>query len=156
DVVAGFEYEDDACRFLDAVRTRFDVFQLSLHPDKTRLIEFGRYAAVNRKSRGLGKPETFTFLGFTFISGKSRQGKFLIHRKSRRDRLQAKLTEIKEALRGRMHEPVRQQAAWLRQVVSGFFQYHAVPTNLRSLSVFRHYVIDIWRRTLRRRGDKHR
>ena len=156
DLVAGFEHEDDARRFLDAMRTRFEAFQLSLHPDKTRLIEFGRYAAVNRERRGLGKPETFTFLGFTFISGKSRQGKFLIHRKSRRDRLQAKLTEIKEELRQRMHEPIRQQAAWLRQVVSGFFQYHAVPTNKKSLGTFRHYVIDIWRRTLRRRGDKHR
>jgi hypothetical protein len=137
------------------MRARFEEFALSLHPDKTRLIAFGRHAAANRERRGLGKPETFNFLSFTFISGKSRQGKFLIHRKSRRDRVQAKLTEIKEELRRRMHEPIREQAEWLRQVVAGFFQYHAVPTNGATLGAFRHHVIDLWRRTLRRRGEKH-
>ncbi len=138
------------------MRARFAEFSLSLHPDKTRLIEFGRHAAANREQRGLGKPETFDFLGFTFISGKSRNGKFLIHRKSRRDRVRAKLKEIKEELRRRMHGPVRQQAEWLKQVVAGFFQYHAVPTNGRALAAFRYHVIDHWRRTLRRRGQKHR
>jgi len=156
DVVAGFEHEADARRFLDAMRARFEAFALSLHPDKTRLIEFGRHAAANRERRGLGKPETFDFLGFTFISGKSRQGKFLIHRKSRRDRVQAKLTAVKEELRQRMHGPIREQAEWLRQVVTGWFNYHAVPTNGAALSAFRHHVIELWRRTLRRRGDKHR
>jgi group II intron reverse transcriptase/maturase len=156
DVVAGFEHEADARRFLDALRARFEAFPLTLHPDKTRLIEFGRHAAANRKQRGLGKPETFDFLGFTFISGKSRQGKFLVHRKSRRDRVQAKLTEIKEELRRRMHGPIREQAEWLKQVVTGFFAYHAVPTNGRTLGAFRHHVIALWRRTLRRRGQKHR
>ena len=156
DVVAGFEHEADARRFLDAMRARFEAFALSLHPDKTRLIEFGRHAAANREQRGLGKPETFDFLGFTFISGKSRQGKFLIHRKSRRDRVQAKLTAVKEELRQRMHGPIREQAEWLRQVVTGWFNYHAVPTNGAALSAFRHHVIELWRRTLRRRGDKHR
>ena len=154
DLVAGFEHEADARRFLDEMRARFEEFSLSLHPDKTRLIEFGRHAAANREQRGLGKPETFDFLGFTFISGKSRNGKFLIHRKSRRDRVRAKLKEIKEELRRRMHGPVREQAEWLKQVVVGFFNYHAVPTNGRALAAFRYHVIDHWRRTLRRRSQK--
>ena len=155
DLVVGFENEADASRFLDAMRARFEAFALSLHPDKTRLIEFGRHATANRKSRGLGKPDTFDFLGFTFISGKSRKGKFLIHRKSRRDRVQAKLSEIKVELRRRMHEPIREQAEWLKQVVTGYFQYHAVPTNGPALGAFRHHVVDLWRRVLRRRGQKH-
>ena len=156
DVVAGFEHEADAKRFLDAMRARFAAFALVLHPDKTRLIEFGRHAAANRERRGQGKPETFDFLGFTFIGGKSRGGKFLIHRKSRRDRVRAKLTEIKAELRRQMHEPLREQAEWLKQVVTGFFNYHAVPTNSPALGAFRYHVIELWRRTLRRRGQKHR
>ncbi len=156
DVVAGFEREADASRFLEAMRARFAAFSLSLHPDKTRLIEFGRRAVADRAQRGLGKPETFSFLGFTFISGKSRTGKFLIHRKSRRDRVRAKLKEVKEELRRRMHGPIREQGEWLKQVVSGFSNYHAVPTNVRTLVAFRYHVIDLWRRTLRRRGQKHR
>jgi RNA-directed DNA polymerase len=156
DVVAGFEHEADANRFLAAMRARFEGFALSLHPDKTRLIEFGRRAAADRAQRGQGKPETFAFLGFTFICGKSRNGKFLIHRKSRRDRVQAKLTEVKEELRRRMHGPLREQAEWLKQVVTGYFQYYAVPTNGPALGAFRYHVIDLWRRTLRRRGQKHR
>ncbi|HWE07363.1 MAG TPA: group II intron reverse transcriptase/maturase, partial [Rhizomicrobium sp.] len=156
DLVIGFEHEADANRFLDAMRARFAEFSLSLHPDKTRLIAFGRHAAADRARRGQGKPETFNFLGFTFICGKSRAGKFLIHRKSRRDRVQAKLKEIKKELRRRMHGPIREQAEWLKQVVSGYFQYHAVPTNVRALVAFRYHVTDLWRRTLRRRGQKHR
>lgn len=156
DIVAGFEHEADASRFLDAMCARFEEFALSLHPDKTRLIEFGRHAAADRAQRGLGKPETFKFLGFTFICGKPRAGKFLIHRKSRRDRVRVKLKEGKEEPRWRMHGPIREQAEWLRQVVNGFFNYHAVPTNLRALVAFRYHVIDLWRRTLRRRGQKHR
>ena len=153
DVVAGFEHEDDACRFLDALRARFAEFALSLHPDKTRLIEFGRHAAANRERRGLGKPETFNFLGFTFICGKSRRGAFLVQRKSRRDRVKAKLQEIKESMRRNMRRPIPEQGKWLRQVITGFFNYHAVPTNGRALGAFRHHVIDIWRRTLRRRSQ---
>jgi group II intron reverse transcriptase/maturase len=156
DVVAGFEHEADANRFLDAMRARFEGFALGLHPDKTRLIEFGRHAAADRERRGLGKPETFAFLGFTFICGKSRAGKFLIHRKSRRDRVRAKLMEVKEELRRRMHGPIREQAEWLKQVVTGYLQYYAVPTNGPALVAFRHHVTDLWRRTLRRRGQKHR
>jgi hypothetical protein len=118
------------------------------------LIEFGRYAASNRKRRGLGKPETFNFLGFTLICGQSRQGRFLLKRKSRRDRMRVKLQEIKEELRRRMHRPVPEQGRWLNQVVSGFFAYHAVPTNIRALVAFRYHVTLLWRRALRRRSQK--
>ena len=156
DLVAGFEHEADARRFLDAMRARFEEFALSLHPDKTRLIEFGRFAAADRERRGQGKPETFNFLGFTHICGKSRAGKFLIYRKSRRDRVRAKLKEVKAELRRRMHGPIREQGAWLKQVVTGFCNYHAVPNNLRAVAAFRYHVTDLWRRTLRRRGQKHR
>jgi RNA-directed DNA polymerase len=154
DIVVGFQHEDDARRFLDAMRLRFEQFSLALHPEKTRLLEFGRYAAANRMQRGLGKPETFTFLGFIFICGKSRRGAFQLQRKSRGDRMRAKLREIKEALRRRMHEPIPEQGRWLKQVVSGFFAYHAVPTNSRALGAFRHHVTTLWRRTLRRRSQK--
>ena len=112
-----------------------------LHPDKTRLIEFGRYAAADRERRGLGKPETFNFLGFTFICGRSRRGSFLLKRKSRRDRVRAKLKEIKEELWRRMHWPIPEQGSWLAQVIRGFFAYHAVPTNFAALGKFRHQVL---------------
>lgn len=154
DVVVGFEHEDDARHFLDAMRARLEEFELSLHPDKTRLIEFGRHAAANRKRHGLGKPETFAFLGFTFICGKSRRGYFQLQRKTRGDRMRAKLKEIKGELRRRMHWPIPEQGRWLGQVVTGHSAYFAVPTNSRALSAFRHHVIDLWRRTLRRRSQK--
>ena len=154
DVVAGFEYEDDARRFLDAMRERFKEFALSLHPEKTRLIEFGRHAAANREKRGIGKPETFNFLGFTFICGKSRGGNFQVKRKTRRDRMKAKLQEVKWELRRRMHQSIPEQGKWLRQVVTGFFAYHAVPTNFVALEAFRLHTTRIWRRALRRRSQK--
>ena len=154
DLVAGFEHEGDARRFLDAMRERFEAFALSLHPEKTRLIEFGRRAAADRKERGVGRPETFTFLGFTHICGKSRRGLFQLQRKTRRDRMRAKLQEIKVELRRRMHQTIPVQGRWLKQVVTGHFAYYAVPTNSRALSAFRHYVTDLWRRTLRRRSQK--
>jgi RNA-directed DNA polymerase len=154
DFIVGFQHEGDARRFLNELRRRLEEFALSLHPEKTRLIEFGRFAAANRKRRGLGKPETFNFLGFTFICGKSRRGKFLIKRKSRRDRLRTKLKEVKEALRRCMHQPIPTQGRWLKQVIRGYFNYHAVPTNRRALVVFRDEVIRSWRRTLGRRSQK--
>jgi RNA-directed DNA polymerase len=154
DFIIGFEHETDAQRFLDEMRKRLEEFALSLHPEKTRLIEFGRFAAERRKRRGLGKPESFNFLGFTFICGKTRSGKFQIKRKTRRDRMRAKLREIKEALRRCMHRPIPEQGKWLGQVVRGYFNYHAVPTNGHALEVFRHHVTDLWRRTLRRRSQK--
>ncbi len=154
DIVVGFEHEDDAQRFWDAMRARLQEFSLSLHPKKTRLIAFGRHVAIDRARRGLGKPETFNFLGFTFICGKSRRGKFLLMRKTRRDRMRAKLAEIKEEMRRRRHQPIPEQGGWLEQVVTGFFNYHAVPTNHRSLRAFRDHVVNLWRRSLRRRGQR--
>jgi RNA-directed DNA polymerase len=154
DFIVGFQHESDARRFLDEMRERLREFALTLHPEKTRLIEFGRFAAERRRRRGLGKPETFNFLGFTFICGKTRQGKFQIKRKTRRDRMRAKLKMIKEEMWQRMHQPIPVQGQWLWYVVRGYFNYHAVPTNLRALAVFRHHVIDLWRRTLRRRSQK--
>ena len=156
DIIVGFEYESDARRFWDAMRGRLAEYSLSLHPEKTRLIEFGRFAAVQRARRGLAKPETFTFLGFTFICGRSRRGRFVLKRKSRGDRMRATLKEIKKELRRRMHEPIPEQGKWLRQVVTGFLAYHAVPTNIRALNAFRHHVTQLWRRSLRRRSQKDR
>ena len=156
DIIAGFEHETDAQRFREAMRARLQEFSLSLHPEKTRLIEFGRHAAARRARRGLGKPETFIFLGFTFVCGKSRRGRFLVERKTRRDRMRAKLREIKEEMRRRRHQPIPAQGTWLRQVVRGFFAYHAVPTNGRALGAFRYHVTKLWRRTLRRRSQKDR
>jgi RNA-directed DNA polymerase len=154
DFIVGFEHEADARRFLDEMRARLAEFALSLHPEKTRLIEFGRFAAENRKRRGLGKPETFNFLGFTFICGKSRRGKFLIKRQTRRDRMRAKLREVKKVLRRCMHQPIPEQGKWLGQVVRGYFNYHAVPTNRRALAVFRDEIGKAWRRVLRRRSQR--
>jgi RNA-directed DNA polymerase len=156
DFVVGFEYETDARRFWDALRARLEEFALSLHPEKTRLIEFGRHAAERRASAGLGKPETFKFLGFVFICGKSRRGTFLVHRKSRRDRMRAKLGEVKKELRKRMHRPIPEQGRWLAQVIRGYFAYHAVPTNGLRISAFRYFVVRFWLRTLRRRSQKDR
>jgi RNA-directed DNA polymerase len=156
DIVVGFEHETDARRFWDAMRERLQEFSLTLHPDKTRLIEFGRHAAANRERRGLGKPETFTFLGFTFISGKSRRGNFLLHRKTRSDRMRAKLKEVKAELRRRKHSLIPEQGKWLKEIVTGYFAYHAVPTNFRALQVFRAHITALWLRTLRRRSQKDR
>ena len=156
DIVVGFEHEVDARRFWDDMRKRFEEFSLSLNPDKTRLIEFGRFAAERRAHRGLGKPETFNFLGFTFICERNSRGQFLVKRTTRRDRMRATLRRIKEELRRRMHEPIPEQGAWLKQVVRGFFAYHAVPTNGSALRAFYYYVKRIWLRTLRRRSQKDR
>jgi len=154
DIVAGFELESDARRLLDAMRERFEQFGLELHGKKTRLMEFGRFAADRRKRRGQGKPETFTFLGFTFICGKSRSGSYQLQRKTRTDRMRDKLSEIKTQMRKRMHASIPEQGKWLRSVVTGFFAYHAVPTNQRALSAFRYHVVELWRKSLRRRSQK--
>ena len=156
DIIVGFQYETDARRFWDAMRERLAEYSLSLHLEKTRLIEFGRFAADQRARRGLGKPETFNFLGFTFICGKTRSGKFQIKRKTRPDRMRAKLKMLKREMWRRMHQSIPAQGKWLWYVVQGYFNYHAVHTNARSLDVFRHLVTDLWRRTLRRRSQKDR
>jgi RNA-directed DNA polymerase len=154
DFIVGFEHEAEARRFLDALRERLGKFALSLHPEKTRLIEFGRHADENRRRRGLGKPETFSFLGFTFICSRSRRGKFLIKRKTRRDRMRVKLQAIKQELRQRMHQPIPIQGKWLAQVVRGYFNYHAVPTNHRALVDFRDAIVSRWMQVLNRRSQR--
>ena len=136
DSVVGFEYETDAQQFLAEMRERSEAFSLSVHPEKTRL-RFGRFAARNGKERGLGKPETFNFLGFTMICGKKRTGGFQLLRRTRRDRLQATIQRVKGELQRRRHQSIPEQGKWLGQVVRGFFAYHAVPTNYRALVVFR-------------------
>lgn len=156
DLVAGFEYQAEARAFLEDVKERFETFFLRLHPQKTRLIEFGRHAAQRRNRRGISKPETFTFLGFVHICGTTRSGRFLLWRKSRRDRMRAKLKAVQAELDRKMHAGLEMQRRWLCAVVRGYFNYHAVPTNSRSLSAFLHYVLRLWRRTLRRRSQKDR
>jgi RNA-directed DNA polymerase len=154
DIVVGFDKARDATRFKRAMQERLEQFALSVHPEKTRLIEFGRFAAANRAKRGLGKPETFNFLGFTHISGRARSGKFMLRRKTRRDRLRATLRAIKDELRRRWHHSIPEQGKWLRQVVQGYFNYHAVPTNSPTMRAFRAIVVDLWRRALRRRSQQ--
>jgi group II intron reverse transcriptase/maturase len=156
DLVVGFELEAEARRFWDAMRTRFEQFSLELHGEKTRLLEFGRYAIERRQRNGHGKPQTFNFLGFTFIRGRSRRGAFLLRRHTRRDRMRAALREIKDEMRRRRHDSLADQGRWLRSVVTGYFAYHAVPTNAQAIGAYRHHVIDLWRRSLKRRSQKDR
>jgi RNA-directed DNA polymerase len=154
DFVAGFQYQDDAERFQEALRERFAKFSLELHPEKTRLIEFGRDAAAHRQRRGDGKPETFDFLGFTHICDKTRSGRFIVLRQSRRKKIQAKLKELKLELRRRFHDPVYEVGQWLHAVLRGHYQYYGVPRNIESLLSFYHRVIWLWRRILSRRSQR--
>jgi RNA-directed DNA polymerase len=154
DIVVGFQHKADAERFWTEMTQRLATFALTLHPDKTRLIEFGRRAATDRARRGLGKPETFNFLGFTHICARSRAGRFQLRRRTRRDRMRAKLREIRDALWQHRHAPLKEQGSWLRQIVRGYFAYHAVPTNSTAMSEFRGVVLWHWLRALRRRGQR--
>lgn len=154
DIVVGFEHEGDARTFLAELRERMARFALGLHPEKTRLIEFGRHAAADRARRGQGKPETFNFLGFTHICGRTRRGAFQLRRKTRRDRMRAKLAAIKQELRRHLHAPIPEQGAWLRRVVGGHFAYYGVPTNGRALATFRWRIVVLWFRSLRRRSQR--
>ena len=156
DTVLGFQSPTEADRFLEDFRERLGKFGLELHPDKTRRIEFGRYAESGRKRRGEGKPETFDFLGFTHISGKSRKGYFIVKRRTIAKRLRAKLQEIKLQLRQRRHAPIAETGKWLRSVVQGYFNYHAVPGNLDRLWTFRHRLARLWRTQLRQRSQRTR
>ena len=156
DFVVGFEYEDDARRFLDELRERLAKFGLELHPDKTRLIEFGRRAARDRSVRGLGKPETFDFLGFTHICAKSRSGRFWVKRITISKRMRAKLREVYDQLKRRRHEPIPVQGQWLRSVVQGHLVYYAVPGNSDAVSAFRHQVTRLWLKALLRRSQRSR
>src|ERR1700737_1889333 len=144
DIVAGFEHQADAERFQAELRDRLAQFALTLHPDKTRLIQFGRRAAEERERAGLGKPETFDFLGFTHICGRSRRGRFLLFRRTRRDRKRAKVREVKEQLRRRMHDSIPSQGQWLRQGGTGFFAYPPGPKNFAAPAAFRHQLIVLW------------
>ena len=157
DFVLGFERRTDAERFLDELRERLAKFGLAWHAAKTRLIECGRGAIVNRRRRGEAKPEAFDFLGRTHIWESNRKsGYFVVRRKTMRKRKQAKLREVKQQLRRRMHAPLRETEEWLRSVVRGYFHYHAVPGNLRTLAGVRRVVARLWLRALRRRSHKHR
>jgi len=156
DIVLGFQDPAEADRFREDFRARLAKFELELHPEKTRRIEFGRYAELNRKRRGEGKPETFDFLGFTHISGKNRRGFFTVKRRTIAKRLRAKLQEIKQQLQRRRHDPVAQTGEWLRSVVQGYFNYHAVPGNLDSLGTFRERLKRLWREQLLKRSQRHR
>ncbi|MEK7756106.1 MAG: reverse transcriptase domain-containing protein, partial [Planctomycetota bacterium] len=154
DFIVGFQHKSEAERFLEELRERFRRFNLELHPDKTRLLEFGPFAAENRRRKGRGKPETFHFLGFTHICGKKRSnGRFTVLRQTMRNRLQAKLGEVKAELRRRLHDPVPVVGQWLRSVVSGHLRYYGVPMNQRALFVFRDRIGWLWRRALMRRSQ---
>src|SRR3989441_3014600 len=154
DTILGCQYQTDADRFLGNLRERLAKFGLELHPDKTRRIEFGRFAEENRKRRGEGKPETFDFLGFTHISGKNRLGRFTVRRTTIRKRMRAKLRNLKQELRRRMHDPVPETGGWLKSVVQGYFNYYAVPGNLDSLAIFRKRLRALWWQNLRRRSQQ--
>ena len=153
DFVAGFQHRQEAERFLTELRERFARFGLELHADKTRIVEFGRFAEENRRKRGDDPPETFNFLGFTHSCGKTRKGRFTVLRQTMRQRWQAKLRALKEELRRRMHTPIREQGAYLRSVLMGHFRYFGVPMNGPSLVAFRHAVGYLWRTVLRRRSQ---
>jgi RNA-directed DNA polymerase len=154
DIVIGFQIESDAQRFRMELAERLRKFQLEIHPDKTRLLEFGRFAARNRKQRGEGKPETFAFLGFTHICGKTRSnGYYTVLRQTIRKRMQAKLSEVKDELRRRMHDPIPEVGQWLRSVVGGHIRYYGVPMNNSALGAFRLRTGLLWHRALSRRSQ---
>jgi hypothetical protein len=154
DFIAGFQYEQEARRFLVELRERLAGYGLELHPDKTRLIEFGARASSERKRGGRGKPETFDFLGFTHLCGKTRGGRFTVVRHTARKRVRAKLLEIKAGLRARWHLPVPEVGRWLASVIRGHLNYFGVPWNSEALQAFRHEVIKLWKRRLSRRSQK--
>jgi RNA-directed DNA polymerase len=154
DIIVGFQHEGEARRFWNELRERFAAFGLELHPEKTRLLEFGPFAAANRKRNGRGKPETFNFLGFTHVCGRTRNGRFVVLRRTMRKRMRAKLREIKDALRWRWHDPVPEVGKWLASIIRGHLNYYAVPLNFPALEAFHHQVVCLWRRALSRRSQK--
>jgi group II intron reverse transcriptase/maturase len=156
DFVVGFQHLGDAKQFLSELRERFAKFNLELHPDKTRLIEFGRFAAQSRKKQGLSKPETFDFLGFTHVCGKGKSGRFWLRRITIKKRMRAKLKQVKAELRRRRHLPIPVQGRWLASVVRGHLAYYAVPGNIDAVRAFRDQVRRHWREALRRRSQRTR
>ena len=156
DFLAGFEHHADAERFLADLRDRFAEFGLELHPDKTRLIEFGRFAARDRQTRGDRKPETFDFLGFTHICAKDRRGRFKLKRVTSKKKMRSKLNSVKTEMRRRMHHPIPEQGHWLARVLQGHYNYYAVPDNSEALRRFRRAIERLWRHALARRSQKGR
>jgi group II intron reverse transcriptase/maturase len=156
DFIVGFQHRHEAERLLADLRERFKRFGLALHPDKTRILEFGRFARENLSQRGEGRPETCNFLGFTHICGKTRGGGFTVIRRTMRTRRQAKLKEVYQELKRRMHDPIPEQGAYLRAVVGGHIRYYGVPMNGASLSAFRKEIGRLWSLVLKRRSQKHR
>jgi len=156
DIITGFQYRADAVRFRDDLAERFRKFNVELHPEKTRLLEFGPYAAENRRRPGERKPGTFDFLGFTHICGKKRNGRYTVLRQTMRKRLQAKLSEVKADLRRRWHVPIPEVGKWLGAVVRGHVRYYGVPMNSPALAHFRSQVGRLWYRALARRSHKGR
>jgi group II intron reverse transcriptase/maturase len=154
DFVVGFQHRSEAEQFRRDLEQRLLRFKLALHPDKTRLLEFGRYAAERRRERALGKPETFDFLGFTHICGTKRNGRYVVRRKTARGRLQRKLRELKGELRHRLHDDPHRVGRWLKTVLQGHFRYYGVPLNIRALDAFKCAVEWLWYRALRRRSQK--
>ena len=155
DFVMGFQYRSDAEQFRNALNERLRKFELELHPEKTRLIEFGRFAEENRRNRGVGKPESFDFLGFTHRCARRRSdGGFTVQRVTIKKRMRQKLREIKVELRKRMHQPVYQTGRWLRSVINGYLNYHSVPGNRIAMNAFRADLCKAWVKTLRRRSQK--
>jgi RNA-directed DNA polymerase len=156
DFVLGFQHREDAERFLTALRERFAQFGLTLHPDKTRLLEFGRFAAGNRQRRGEGKPPTFNFLGFTHLCGKRLDGSFTVVRHTMRQRLRAKLKAVATELQHRLHDPISETGSYLGAVVRGHCQYYGVPLNTYAIRALRHAIGRLWRRMLARRSQRAR
>jgi RNA-directed DNA polymerase len=156
DVVMGFQHRQEAMGFLEELKSRFRKFNLEVNTEKTALIEFGRYAMERRKEREKGKPDTFDFLGFTHICGKSRKGKFTVLRKTSAKKLRNKLAELKQTMRERLHWSIPDQGHWLSSVIVGHCRYYGVPWNGKSLTRFREEIIRMWCRSLRRRSQRHR
>jgi hypothetical protein len=156
DFIVGFQRIGDATKFLDELRARVQAFALELHPEKTRLIRFGRFARQQRAERDERRPETFNFLGFTHVCGENRRGNFTLVRRTMRTRMTAKLHEVKVELLRRRHQSIPTQGEWLGNVVRGFFAYHAVPANGPALEAFRSQVKRHWKRALSRRSQRAR
>ena len=155
-LILGFQYKHEALRFLKELKSRFKKFNLEMNAQKTALIEFGRFAAKDRKERGKGKPETFDFLGFTHICSRSRKGKFTVLRKTSGKKMRNKLAELKKTMRERMHWPIPEVGKWLKTVLVGHYRYFGVPWNGKSLALVRSAITRVWFRALRRRSQRHR
>jgi len=155
DYIVGFQYESDAKQFLSELRVRLAKFSLELAPEKTRLVEFGRFAAQRRQARGLTKPETFDFLGFTHICGKNKLGRFMLRRTTIKKKMRSKLQSVKDELKKRRHQSIPEQGRWLGAVVRGHCNYYAVPGNTSAVTSFRRQVTRLWLQSLRRRSQRH-